>query len=149
VGEQEDYYDPSFTYREGDEVGKFVSDEPEGCATDVGPSGAGESKESPIASSSRRLVAEPMASTTVEGEPSAVTFTKALRTVEHLPEPASCALAGSSASPITVGVSVTEPITVSTTVEGAPKNITEETIKSGAMTNVVATPFGNAMLSYK
>ena len=44
MGEQGDYYDPLFTYREGDEASYFVSDEPEGCAADVGPSSAGEGK---------------------------------------------------------------------------------------------------------
>ena len=65
-GEQGDYYDLLFTYSEGDEASYFVSDEPEGCAIDVGPSRAGEDKESPMASSSRELVVEPMAS---EGGP--------------------------------------------------------------------------------
>ena len=36
VGEQEDYYDPLFTYREGDEASYFISDEPEGRVVDVG-----------------------------------------------------------------------------------------------------------------
>ena len=66
AGEQGDCYDLLLTYRKGDEASYFVSDEPEGCAIDVGPSRAGEDKESPMASSSRELVAEPMAS---EGGP--------------------------------------------------------------------------------
>ena len=67
VGEQGDYYDPLFTYREGDEASHFViSEDSEGGAADVGPSGAGASKESLMASNSREWVAEPTAS---EGEP--------------------------------------------------------------------------------
>ena len=65
--EQGDYYNPLFTYREGHEASYFVvSDEFEGCEADAGPSGAGEDKKSPMASSSRELVAEPVVS---EGEP--------------------------------------------------------------------------------
>jgi len=51
VGEQGDYYDPLFTYKEGDEVSYFVSEDSEGDAADVGPSGAGTLKGSPMASS--------------------------------------------------------------------------------------------------
>jgi len=38
-----------FTYREGDEASYFVSDELEGYAADIDPSGAREGKESPMA----------------------------------------------------------------------------------------------------
>ena len=62
TGKQGDYNDPLFTYREGDEASYFISDEPEGRATGVGPSGAGEGRESPMASSSRGLVSEHVAS---------------------------------------------------------------------------------------
>ena len=52
VGEQGEHYDPLFTYREGDEAGYFVvSEESGGDAADVGPSGVGTSKGSPMASS--------------------------------------------------------------------------------------------------
>ena len=54
VGEQGDYYDPLFTYKEGDEASYFViSDESEVGTADVGPSSAGEGKKYPMASSSR------------------------------------------------------------------------------------------------
>jgi len=54
TGEQGDYYDPLFTCKEGDEANYFViSDEFEGGAADVGPSGTGGDKDSPMASSSR------------------------------------------------------------------------------------------------
>ena len=50
VGEQGDYYDPLFTYKEGDEASYFVvSEDSGGDAADVGPSGAGTSKGNPIA----------------------------------------------------------------------------------------------------
>ena len=53
AGEQGEHYDPLFTYREGDEDGYFaVSEESGGDAADVGPSGAGTSKGSPVTSSS-------------------------------------------------------------------------------------------------
>ena len=53
AGEQGEHYDPLFTYREGDEAGYFtVSEESRGDVADVGPSGAGTSKGSPVASSS-------------------------------------------------------------------------------------------------
>ena len=53
AGEQGEHYDPLFTYREGDEDSYFtVSKESGGDAADVGPSGAGTSKGSPVASSS-------------------------------------------------------------------------------------------------
>jgi len=53
TGEQGEHYDPLFTYREGDEAGYFaVSEESGGDAADVGPSGVGTSKGSPVASSS-------------------------------------------------------------------------------------------------
>ena len=67
AGEQGEHYDPLFTYREGDEAGYFaVSEESGGDATDVGPSGAGTSKESPVASSSFGWTTEGSAS---EGGP--------------------------------------------------------------------------------
>ena len=51
--EQGDYYDPLFTYKKGDEATYFVvSEDSRGDAADVGPSGAGTSKGSPMASSS-------------------------------------------------------------------------------------------------
>ena len=53
AGEQGEHYDPLFTYREGDEAGYFaVSEESGGDVADVGPSDAGTSKGSPIASRS-------------------------------------------------------------------------------------------------
>ena len=56
-----------FTYQEGNEASYFIiSKDYEGGAADVGPSGVGASKESPMASSSRGWVTEPSAS---EGEP--------------------------------------------------------------------------------
>ena len=56
-----------FTYKEGDEAGYFtVSEESGGDAADVGPSGAGTSKESPVASSSFGWTTEGSAS---EGGP--------------------------------------------------------------------------------
>ena len=60
AGEQEDYYDPLFTYREGDEASYFVSDEPEGPAADIGSSCVDEGRESPMVSNSRKLVAVPV-----------------------------------------------------------------------------------------
>ena len=122
AGEKEDYYDPLFTYREGDEASYFIFDKPKGCLADVSPSGVGEGKESPMASSSRELVVEPVAS---EGGPGTATTTEALRTDELLPEPASGDLAETGASSATAGVSFTEPVEVSTAVEGAPKDIVE------------------------
>ena len=48
------YYDPLFTYKEGDKASYFViSEDSEGDATGVGPSDVSASKESPTASSSR------------------------------------------------------------------------------------------------
>ena len=65
-----------FTYREGDEASYFViSDKFEGGAADVGPSGAGEDKESSMASSSREQFTEPAAS---EGESDTAPITEAL-----------------------------------------------------------------------
>ena len=59
AGEQGEHYDPLFTYREGDEAGYFaVSEESGGDAADVGPSGAGTSKGSPVASSSFGWITE-------------------------------------------------------------------------------------------
>ena len=51
VGEQGEHYDPLFTY--GTTAGSFAhSEESGGDAADIGPSGAGTSKGSPMASSS-------------------------------------------------------------------------------------------------
>ena len=67
AGKQGDNYDPLFTYKEGDEASYFViSEDSGGGAADVGPSGAGTSKESPMASSSIGWTTEASAS---EGEP--------------------------------------------------------------------------------
>ena len=53
VGGQGEHYDPLSVYNEGDEAGYFaVPEESGGDAADVGPSGAGTFKGSPIASSS-------------------------------------------------------------------------------------------------
>ena len=53
TGEQGEHYDPLFTYKEGDEAGYFaVSEESGDDVADVGPSGAGTSKGSPVVSSS-------------------------------------------------------------------------------------------------
>ena len=95
------------------------------------------------------MVAEPVASVAVEGKSGAAIITEALRTDERLLEPACCDLAGSGASSVTVEVSVTEPITISIDVEGAPKDIVDETIKYGAMTTMAPTPFGNAIVACK
>ena len=67
TGEQGDYYDPLFTYREGDKASYFVtSEDSEGDVADVGPSGVGALKESLRTSSSRGWVIEPSVS---KGEP--------------------------------------------------------------------------------
>ena len=67
AGEQGEHYDPLFTYREGNEAGYFtVSEESGGDAVDVGPSSAGTSKGSPLASSSFGWTTEGSAS---EGGP--------------------------------------------------------------------------------
>jgi len=102
-----------------------------------------------MASSSRRLVAEPVVSATVEGGPGSSIIIEPLRTDERLPEPASGDLAGTDASPVTVGVSITEPVTISTRIKGAPKDIADETIKSGAMTIVAPSRFCNAIVACK
>ena len=81
----------------------------------------------------------------VEEEQGAAIITEALRTDELLPEPASGDLAKIGASPITVGVYDIYIVEVSTAVEGVPKDVVEETIKSGAMTTVARTPFGNVI----
>ena len=92
----------------GDEACYFViSDKFKGGVADVGPSGAGGDKDSPMASSSREFVAELVAS---EEEPD-IPAAKVLRTDEVLPETVS------GVSPITVRVSSMEPIGVSTAVE--------------------------------
>jgi len=67
TGEQGEHYDPLFTYSEGDEAGYFaVSEESGDDAADVGPSGVGTSKGSPLASSSFGWTTEGSAS---EGGP--------------------------------------------------------------------------------
>ena len=67
AGEQGEHYDPLFTCREGDEAGYFtVSEESGDDAADVGPSGVGTSKGSPVASSSFGWTTEGSAS---EGGP--------------------------------------------------------------------------------
>ena len=67
IGEQGEHYDPLFTYSEGDEAGYFaVSEESGDDAADVGPSGVGTSKGSPLASSSFGWTTEGSAS---EGGP--------------------------------------------------------------------------------
>ena len=148
-GEQGDYYDLLFTYKEGDEASYFISNEPEAHATGVSPSGAGEGRESLMVSSSRELVVEPMTSATIEGGLSAAIITEALKTDELLFEPVSGDLVKISASTVTAKVSAIEPIEVSTAVEGALKDIAEEMIKSGAMTTVTSAPYDNAIVTYK
>ena len=143
-GEQGDYYDSLFTYKEGDEASYFISDEPEGHVTDVGPSGAGEGKKSPMASSSRELVTEPVES---EGEPGVTITVEALKNDELLLEPASGDLAKPGASSATVGVSSMEPVEVSTAVEEARKDIVEEAI--GAMSIMTSGHFGNVIVICK
>jgi len=141
--EQGDYYNPLFTYREGDEASYFINfDEPKGCAADAGPSDAGEDKESLMTSSSRELVAGPVGS---EGGLDIALATEALRNDELLPETTSGDLAGSGTSPATAGVSFMEPIEVSTVVKGALEDIVEEAI--GAMSIVTSAPFGNAIVN--
>jgi len=67
AGEQGGYYDPLFTYKEGDEASYFVvSEDSRGDTAGVGPSGAGTSKGSLVASSSIGWTAEASPS---EGEP--------------------------------------------------------------------------------
>ena len=67
AGEQGEHYNPLFTYMEGEEASYFISDELEGRAANVGPSGVSEGREFPMVSSSKGLIAEPMASAMVEG----------------------------------------------------------------------------------
>ena len=122
-----------FTYREGDEANYFViSDKSEGGAVDTGPSGAGEDKESPMASSSREQFPKPAAS---EGESDIAPATEVPRTDEALPKTASGASLG------TARVSSMERIGVSTAVEGAPEDIIDETV--GAMFILTSAPFDN------
>ena len=104
---------------------------------DVGPSNAGGDKESPMASSSRESVSEPVAS---EGEPG-IPATEALRTDEVLPETAS------GASPSTARVSSIEPIGVSTAVEEALGDIVVEAV--GAMSVMTSSPLGNIIVICK
>ena len=64
--EQGDSYDPLFTYKEGDEASYFVvSEDSRGDTADIGPSGVGISKGSPMASRSLGWTTEASAS---EGE---------------------------------------------------------------------------------
>ena len=102
-----------------------------------------------MVSSSIGLVVEPMASATTDGELGAATIIEALRTDELSPEPASGDLVKIGTSPITAGVSATEPVEVSTAIKGAPKDMAKETIKSGVMTTVTSTPSGNAIVICK
>ena len=129
----------------------FISDEPEGLEVDVSPSDTGKGRESPMDSSPGGLVVEPVESVTIEGEPGAVTIIEALKTDEHLSEPASGDLAKSGTFPVvvTTGVPAIEPIIVSATIKEAPKDVAEETIKSGAMTTMAPTPFGNIIVACK
>ena len=57
----------------------------------------------------------------------------------------------SDTSPVvfTTRVSSIESIVVSTIVKEAPKDVVEETIKSGSMTTVAPTPFDNIIVAYK
>ena len=83
TGEQGGYYDPLFTYKEGDEASRFIiSEDSEGDAVDVGHSGDGASKESPMTSSSIGWTTEPSAS---EGGLD-VPVMEAVRMDEVLPE---------------------------------------------------------------
>jgi len=138
AGEQWNYYDPLFTYKEGDEASYFVlSDESEDGAVDVGPSGAGGDKESPMASSSREWVTEPMAS---EGELD-IPATETFKADEVLPETAS------GASPATVRVSSMEPVGVSTVVEEHPVEVVVEAVR--AVSVMTSTPLGKVIIIYK
>ena len=71
------------------------------------------------------------------------------QTDELLPEPAFGDLDETGASSVTARVSSMDPVEVSIAVEGAPKDIAEQTIKSWAMTTVASTPSGNAIISCK
>jgi len=97
-----------------------------------------------MASSSRGLVAEPVAN---EGGPGTAIITKALGTNELIPALASGDLAKTDASPTTAGFSTIEPVEVSITVEGSPKDIVEEAI--GAMSVMTSAPFDNIIVIYK
>ena len=100
-----------FTYREGDEASYFIiSEDSEGGAADVGPSGVGASKDSPMALSFRGWVIEPSVS---EGEPD-IPVMEAVRTDEILSEIAS------GASPAAAKVSFMEPAGVSIAIEEVP-----------------------------
>jgi len=135
AGEQGDYYDPLFTYKEGDEASYFIlSDESEGGVADVGPSGASGEKESLMASSSKEFVAEPVAS---EGVPD-IPATEVLRTVEVLPKIIS------GASPVTARVSSMELIRVSTAIEKAPGTLSMRQL--GAMSVMTSSPLGNIIV---
>ena len=90
---------------------------------------------------------EPVTSAKVEGASGATIVTEALRTDELLPELASGDLVKTGASFATFGVSSMEPVEVSTTVEGAPKDIVEEEI--GAMSIMTSASFGNAIVICK
>jgi len=100
AGEQGNYYDPLFTYKEGDEASYFIISEDSGGDTaDVGPSGAGTSKESPMASSSIGCTTEASMS---EGEP--------------------------DVPPATAKVSSMEPDGISATVEGVLRETAAEAV---------------------
>ena len=121
AGEQGDYYDPLFTYWEGDEASYFViSEDFEGGAADVGPSGVGASKDIPMALSSRGWVTEPSAS---EGEPN-IPAMEAVRIDEILYDIAS------SASSATAKVSFMEPVGVSVAIEEVSGDIIVEAVEA-------------------
>jgi len=120
-----------FTYREGDEASYFIiSEDSEGGAADVGPSGVGASKESPMVSSSRGWVTEPSAS---EGEPD-IPVMAAVRTGKILPEIAS------GASPTTAKFSSMEPVGVS---------IATVAETAEAVSLMISSPLSNILNIYK
>ena len=138
AGEQGDYYDPLFTYKQGDIASYFViSDESEGSVADVGPSSAGECKESLMALSSKVWVVEPMLSE----EELDIPATEAFKTDEVLPETAF------GASLTTARVSSIELVEVSTAVEGASGDIVIEAV--GAMSVMTSPPLGNIIVICK
>ena len=129
AGEQGEYYDPLFTYKEGDEASYFViSEDSEGDAAGVGPLGVGASKESPTASSSRGWFTEPSAR---EGELD-IPVMEAVRTDEVLPEVAS------GVSPTTAKVSSMEPAGISAATEGIIGDTVAEAVE-------VVSPLGNTL----
>ena len=123
-----------FTYLEGDEASYFViSEDSEGDAADVGPSGVGALKESLRTSSSRGWVTEPSVS---KGEPDILAM-EAVRTDEILPEIAS------GASPATTKVSSMEPTGVSVAIEGVPRDTVVETVE--AVSLMTSSLLGNTL----